>query len=204
MLESSHTTTGMKQHMQNSKKTADTLHPIYNAIRARKSIGTVTQQAPSSAEIARLLGAMSSVADHSTLRPWRIIELRGTARMTLAEGLAAAAGTKIESFVNKTHRAPLILTVVCKPKHDSKIPVWEQEAVASGVAHYLLLLLQEAGWGAMWRTGPYTRKKKVRKCLGVKKSELVMGFIYVGGLEKKKHGKKPRAVLDTAKFLTAL
>ena len=30
---------------------------------------------------------------------------------------------------------------------------WEQEAVASGVAHVLSLLLDEAGWGVIWRTG---------------------------------------------------
>ena len=43
------------------------------------------------------------------------------------------------------------------------MPAWEQEAVASGVAHVLSLLLDEAGWGVMWRTGLHTRSDAVHR-----------------------------------------
>ncbi|MEJ1229891.1 MAG: hypothetical protein WDM88_03395 [Galbitalea sp.] len=33
------------------------------------------------------------------------------------------------------------------------MPAWEQDTAAAGVAHLLALLLDDAGWGVMWRTG---------------------------------------------------
>ena len=61
------------------------------------------------------------------------------------------------------------------------MPRWEQEAVASGVAHVLSLLLDEAGWGVIWRTGDYTRSKAVAKAHGLGKNEELLGWLYVGG-----------------------
>ena len=63
----------------------------------------------------------------------------------------------------KPLRAPLLLAVVVSPKRSHKVPLWEQEAVASGVAHALSLVLDEAGWGVMWRTGLQTRSGAVHR-----------------------------------------
>ena len=90
-----------------------------------------------------------------------MIALRGAARERLGAALAAASGAEGEAaakLAGKPLRAPLLLAVVAvvAPGHP-KVPEWEQEASAAGVAHLLSLLLDEAGWGVMWRTGPYTR-----------------------------------------------
>ena len=181
--------------------------PAYEALRRRRSHSKVTDEAPSRDELEELLGAMSSVADHSELRPWRIIELRGEARRRLGEGLARAAGgdgEKEEKYVAKAMRAPLVLTIVVSPRPSRKVPLWEQEAVASGVAHLLGLLLHEAGWGTMWRTGPLVREPAVREALGVREPEYLLGWLYVGGIPDRDRKGKPRAPLDAAKHLTAL
>ncbi len=178
--------------------------PVFEALRRRRSHSKVTDEAPSRAELEELLGAMSSVADHSELRPWRIIELRGDARRKLGAGLAKAAGEDEDKYVAKAMRAPLVLAVVVSPRESGKVPLWEQEAVASGVAHYLGLLLHEAGWGSIWRTGLLTRSKAVRKALGVKKPEYLLGWLYVGGIPERDRKEKPRKPLDAKKHLGSL
>ena len=85
----------------------------------------------------------------------------------------------------------------------SKVPAWEQEAVASGVAHTLSLLLDEAGWGVIWRTGHYTRAKAVAKAHGLGKNEELLGWLYVGGKpEHKKPGR--RKAVEARKLVTRM
>lgn len=170
--------------------------PVLAAMRTRRSHSKVTDEAPSSAEVAELLSAMTSVADHSSLRPWRVIELRGDARHTLGRALAKANSTTKPKGIAKATRAPLILTVVASPKKSKKVPYWEQEAVATGVAHALGLLLHEAGWGTMWRTGHAARNRSVRKAMHLKKHEQIVAWIYVGGIADRDQKPKPRKALD--------
>ena len=115
-----------------------------------------------------------------------MIALRGAARERLGAALAAAAGAEGEAaakLAGKPLRAPLLLAVVAvvTPDHP-KVPEWEQEASAAGVAHLLSLLLDEAGWGVMWRTGPYTRHPLVAAVHGLAPDERLLGWLYVGGL----------------------
>lgn len=177
--------------------------PVLEALQQRRSHSKHTDDAPSHAELERLVAAMSSVADHSRLRPWRVIELRGGARAKLGKGLAKASGGDRAKYVSKAMRSPLILVIVVSPRK-SKVPVWEQEAVASGVAHLLGLLLHEAGWGTMWKTGSHTRSKALRKALGVQKPEYLMGWLYVGGIPDRDRKSKPRKPLDLNRHLTVL
>lgn len=190
--------------------------PAFEALRARRSHSKVTETAPTRAELEHLLTAMSSIADHSGLRPWRIIELRGDARRKLGKGLAKAASratkqaagslneVNTEKHISKAMRAPLVLAIVVSPKPSHKVPLWEQEAVASGVAHALGLLLHEAGWGSIWRTGPLTRTKAVRKAHGIKKPEYLLGWLYVGGIPDRDKVSKPRKPLDVSHHLSSL
>nr|WP_240658643.1 nitroreductase family protein [Microbacterium sp. CPCC 204701] len=148
-------------------------------MRARRSWSKVTDEAPSHEELLELVSAAGRVADHSSLRPWRLIELRGTDRERLGRAIAKAEGEKGAS--SKPLRAPLLLAVVASYRKSGKVPRWEQEAVASGVAHTLSLLLDEAGWGVIWRTGHYTRSRAVAKAHGLEKNEELLGWLYVGG-----------------------
>jgi hypothetical protein len=83
------------------------------------------------------------------------------------------------------------------------VPRWEQEAVASGVAHVLSLLLDEAGWGVIWRTGHYTRSKAVAKAHGLKKNEELLGWLYVGGKPERSRPER-RKTVDAEKFLSRM
>ena len=157
-----------------------------NAALARRSASKVTDAAPDDDAVLRLLEGASRVADHASLRPWRVIALRGAARERLGAALAAASGAEEEAsakLAGKPLRAPLLLAVVAiiTPDHP-KVPEWEQEASAAGVAHLMSLLLDDAGWGVMWRTGPYTRHPLVAAVHGLAPGERLLGWLYVGGL----------------------
>ena len=171
------------------------------AVRARQSWSKVTDEAPSREELLQLVAAAGRVADHSSLQPWRLIEMRGADREVLSAAIAKAQGDKSPS--TKPLRAPLLIAVVASYRKSDKVPRWEQEAVASGVAHMLSLLLDEAGWGVIWRTGHYTRAKAVAKAHGVGKNEELLGWLYVGG---KPAGKKPgrRKPVDARKLVTRM
>lgn len=177
------------------------------AVRNRRSHSSVTEEAPSSAELAELVAALSSVADHSGLRPWRLIELRGDDRDVIATGLAAADGgdeKAREKYAKKARRAPLVLAIVVKPRPSGKVPVWEQEAVASGVAHLLSLLLHEAGWGVIWRTGTLTRTEPVHRAHRLAPDEYLLGWLYIGGIPEKDRKQKPRKPLRVDEVLGTL
>lgn len=174
----------------------------FKALTTRRSHSRVTDEAPTSEQLGHLLSAVSSVADHSGLRPWRIIELRDDARKRLGEGLAQAANREPRKYIERATRAPLVLAIVVSPRPSKKVPLWEQEAVASGVAHYLELLLHEAGWGSIWRTGPLTRTKPVHEAHELDESEYLLGWLYVGGIrDASPAARKP---LDLAQHLTSL
>lgn len=168
--------------------------PVADALRRRRSQSKVTDAAPSTRALLPLIEAAGSVADHSGLRPWRIIALRGRARERLGAAMAEAAaleGLAAEKIAAKPLRAPLLLAIVVSPKPSIKVPEWEQEAVAAGVAHALSLVLDEAGWGVMWRTGLQTRSDAVARMHELAPGERLLGWLYVGGRDRMKTGRRP-------------
>ena len=166
--------------------------PALEAVRSRRSWSKVTDAAPTRAELLTLVSAAGRLADHSSLRPWRIIELRGDDRLAL--GAAIAKAEKSDKPSTKPLRAPLLIAVVASYRKSDKVPRWEQEAVASGVAHVLSLLLDEAGWGVLWRTGQYTRSKAVAKAHGLGADEELLGWLYVGGKPERSRPSRRKAV----------
>jgi len=173
-----------------------------DALSARRSRSKVTDAAPSHAEILALVQAAVRVADHSALRPWRLIELRGSARDRLGRAIADAEGASEAS--TKPLRAPLLIAVVASRRPSQKVPHWEQDAVAAGVAHMLSLLLDEAGWGVMWRTGHYTRSEQVAELHGLTENERLLGWLYVGGMLDRGKPEKPARAVDVAVHVSVL
>ncbi len=172
-----------------------------DAVRRRQSFSRVTEEAPTRAELLPLIEAAGRVADHSSLRPWRLIELRGADRERLGAAIARAQDEEKPS--TKPLRASLLLAIVVSYQESRKVPRWEQEAVAAGVAHILSLLLDEAGWGVIWRTGGYTRSAEVRRAHGLSDDEELLGWLYVGGKPEGRGAAKRRPV-DAEALLTVM
>ncbi len=171
------------------------------AVRSRQSWSKVDDTAPTREQLLTFVAAAGRVADHSSLRPWRLIELRGADREVLGAAIAKAEGDKSPS--TKPLRAPLLIAVVASYRKSDKVPRWEQEAVASGVAHMLSLLLDEAGWGVLWRTGHYTRTKAVAKAHGLGPNEELLGWLYVGAKPARRKPGRRKAV-DARKLVTRM
>jgi nitroreductase len=151
----------------------------------------VAGAAPSTKELLPLVSLAATTADHASLRPWRLIELRGEARSRLGAAFLEAsaadspAGFSLdpaaaERLAAKPLRAPLLIALVACRRESFKVPDWEQDAAAAGVAHILSLLLDDAGWGVMWRTGGHTRSDAVRRFHKLADNEQLLGWLYVG------------------------
>jgi nitroreductase len=176
------------------------------AVQRRRSYPRVTADAPSTAELLPLLATASTAADHGSLRPWRVIELRGDARVRLGEAFveeSGLSGADAERLAAKPVRASLLLAIVVSHKESFKVKAWEQDAAAAGIAHLLTLLLDDAGWGVMWRTGGHTRSAAVRRLHKLGDNEELLGWLYVGG---KTADSKPdaRAAIDPAAFISSI
>lgn len=180
--------------------------PVLESMASRRSVSKVGPQTPDDAELARLLAAVTPVADHKALRPWRLVVLRGEDRMRLAEALDAAAGVVREPGEHNTKpfRAELLIAVVASPKEHPKVPAWEQHATAAGAGHLLELALWQAGWGVMWRTGLLANSPEVRAAHGLADHEHLMGWLYVGSIDESFRARMQRSnrpPLDPRQFL---
>ena len=175
--------------------------PALQAMLRRRSSSKVDDTAPTHEELLALVAGAGRVADHSSMRPWRLIELRGDDRERLGRALNKAAGEQGAS--TKPLRAPLLIAVVATIRKSEKVPAWEQEAVASGVAHMLSLALDEAGYGVIWRTGHATRAKAVAKTHGLEKHERLLGWLYVGGRPERARPERPRTI-DAERFVSRM
>jgi len=184
----------------------DTRRPVLEAVQNRRSHSQVTAIAPSHAELLPLVAAAARAADHASLRPWRLIELREHARDRLGQAFVEAAGLEGDAArkqAAKPLRAALLIAIVASRRPSEKVEVWEQDAAAAGVAHLLTLLLGEAGWGVMWRTGPHTRADAVHRMHGLSESEQLLGWLYVGAVPFDCKP-VPRAPIDASEHLSAL
>lgn len=180
--------------------------PVLESMATRRSVSKVGPVTPSDAEIAVLLDAVTPVADHKALRPWRLILLRGDDRMKLAEALDAAAGVTREEgeFNTKPFRAELLIAIVFSPTEHPKVPEWEQRATAAGAGHLLELALWQKGWGVMWRTGLLANAPKVKAVHGLEEHESLMGWLYVGSIDEHFRERlltSSRPALDADQFL---
>ncbi|MEP6481759.1 MAG: nitroreductase family protein [Rhodoglobus sp.] len=175
-------------------------------MKLRQSHAHVTAAAPTHAQLVPLVEAAGTVADHARLEPWRLIELRGSARERLGAAFVAASGldgSDADRLAQKPLRAPLLIAVVARHEPSIKVAEWEQDAAASGVAHMLSLLLTEAGWGVMWRTGGHTRHPAVAAVHGLAANEKLMGWLYVGGVPEQTKPEK-KLTVNLEKHLSQL
>jgi hypothetical protein len=114
------------------------------------------------------------------------VSLRGDDRQRLGQALVAGFGDPPDSpaavrTAAKALRAPLLLSIITAPIEHPKVPEWEQLAATAALVATLELVLFEAGWTAIWRTGPAVRLPEVRDLIGVAEAEQLLGWLYIGG-----------------------
>ena len=146
------------------------------------------EPAPDEASLQALLEAAIRVPDHGKLVPFRLILLRGDAKLQFGERLAAVAmrnnpemaGAKLEKERRRYTFAPLVIAVIVRIHAGSTVPEIEQKLCAGNVAHNLLLGAFALGYGAQWLTGWAAYDRGAAAVLGLAGNEHVVGFVHIG------------------------
>ncbi|AZS20494.1 MULTISPECIES: nitroreductase [unclassified Caulobacter] len=174
------------------------------AKRRSASAMSLTAPGPDDAQLADILRIAARVPDHGKLSPWRFIILKGEAKDTFAERIAALADsqanpTKATAALRKLTRPPVCIAVVSR-HIPGEIPEWEQRQSASAVCHQLLLAASALGWGANWITDWYSYDPRATAILGLADGEQVAGYLYLGTATEQP---QERARPDVASITTA-
>ena len=156
----------------------------YEAIMTRRSGPKTTERLPDRSTIGRLLDAAVAAPNHHLTEPWRFIVLSGDALKEMGDKWAAGeerSGRDPEKVRDKPLRAPVIITIVERPKaHLPKVVEVEEHHAIGAAMQNMLLAAHDAGLAAMLRTGEAAHIPEVRDFLGLAENEFVAGFIYVG------------------------
>jgi nitroreductase len=146
------------------------------------------EPAPDAATLRKLLEAAVRVPDHGKLVPFRLIELRGDAKLKFGALLAERAirrdpelpESKREKERLRYTFAPLVIAVIARIDHAAGIPEIEQKLCAGNVAYNILLGAYALGFGAQWLTGWAAYDAEVASVLGLAAHENVIGFVHIG------------------------
>lgn len=167
----------------------------------RRSIGRLTEPAPTGMDLERILLAGAAAPDHGELRPWRFVLLRGRGMDEFGEVLARAyvercraggvepVAAKLEKERTKLRRAPLVVVVCAVNAHDAKIPWDDQLGAGYAAAQNMLLAATALGYGSMWRTGEPAWDDNVKRALALEPDDAIVGFLYLGTVPE--GGEKP-------------
>ncbi|MDX1635613.1 MAG: nitroreductase [Marinobacter sp.] len=166
---------------------------VIDAILNRASEPRLIAPAPDRALLDRVLACAARAPDHALLRPWRYLVIEGEGLDALGELFASAAddadqplGADRDKLRRMPLRAPMMIVGICSPRPHPKVPEIEQMVSAGVGLGYLLLALESAGYGAMWRTGDVAYHPRIRDGLGLDPEERIAGFLYVGTVESRK------------------
>lgn len=165
---------------------------IIDTIRQRRSIGKMTAECPTRSQIERILEAATHAPNHHNAQPWKFFVVAGNARAELgtilSESLLARLGdvssekgmAVLAKEGNKPMRAPVLLIAAAEyPRHNKVLEIENIAAVAAAVEN-MLLVAEELGLAAMWRTGDAAYDPRVKQWLGLTPRDTIVGIIYLG------------------------
>lgn len=155
----------------------------------RSSHSKLTLPAPTDDELSTLFQAALRAPDHAGLRPWRFdvykspqaLQLLGDklVQASLAEEpeLSVEQQTKIR---NLPSRAPVVVVAITEYQEHPKVPAIEQAISCGCAVHGMLLAAQAMGYGGYWRTGSLAFNQALKAEFGIKASDEIVGFLYLG------------------------
>jgi len=162
------------------------------ALHNRNSVNLLCEPGPNKQELNNIIKAGLRACDHRNLQPWQYLVIQGDARQqfgqVMADVKAASDGcplppdllTKIKT---KPMRAPTIIVVVAKIQQHDKVPEIEQILSAGASAQMMMCAAHAQGFGAIWRSGSMMFRPEMLTKLGLKETDKIVGFIYVGTIK---------------------
>ncbi len=164
--------------------------PALQALDARRSLPSrqLGEPGPDPDTLLRMLTSAVRVPDHGKLVPFRFLRIAGDARHSLGEYLVQrsrerdpnVSAAQLEKDRLRFSHAPLVITVVARPRPNPKVLEEEQPMTAGCVCFALLQAAQALGFGAQWLTAWMAFDPAVRAHLGLAEDERIAGFIHIG------------------------
>jgi nitroreductase len=173
----------------------------------RQSNPKLKAPAPSETDLDLILQAGMRVPDHGALSPWHFTLVKEQGLQRLADIYVAAATAdnadevKLAKAAKMPFRAPLVIAVSTKFSAHPKVPKQEQLVATGCCVHAMQMAAYVLGYGAMWRTGDYSYHPTVKKQLQVSAEDEIIGFLYIGTLEKQLPYKEPKPYKDHVSYL---
>ena len=157
-------------------------------LHTRESAKRLQDPAPTDDALRAIFAAAVRAPDHGQLRPWRFVVIRGDARLRFGDVMAESrrqqapetAPEALRRERDKALRAPLIVVVAARVQPEARIPEIEQILSAGAAAQNVMLAAHALGYGAMWKTGEPAYDSYVKHALGLKETDAIVGFIYLG------------------------
>lgn len=164
-------------------------------LHSRVSVTRLCDPAPSAEQREQIFQAALRAPDHARLRPWRFLQIEGTAREALGVLFANALlqrnptvdKAELERVQRQPLRAPLVIVAIASPKPHPRVPPQDQWLAVGCAVHGMLLAAHALGVGAVWRTGEMANDPKVAEGLGLSAEEQIISFLYLGRPEKGLH-----------------
>jgi nitroreductase len=161
------------------------------ALLNRSSEPRLGAPAPDPQALDQAFACAARAPDHALLRPWRYLVIEGDGLKALGELFAStcepeASEKQLNKLLGAPLRAPMVIVGVACHRPHPKVPEQEQVMSAAVGMGYMLLALQSAGFGAMWRTGAMAHHPDVAAGLGLASDEQITGFLYVGTVTSEK------------------
>ncbi len=137
--------------------------------------------------LAALIHLAIQAPNHRLTFPWRFHVVEGMDREALgalwadeavAKGWAPEAARAREQ--SKLLRAPQVIFVGVVSDPDDPVRQREDQAATSAAVAQLLLLLEDAGFAGMWRTGRMVVSEAIRHALAYQPGETIEAIVYVG------------------------
>lgn len=165
---------------------------VFETIKRRRSIGKMTTERPTRRQIEKLLEAATHAPNHHKVEPWKFIVLAGKAREELGAVMAEALGArldktrgmKVEALINKERnklmRSPVVIVVASQAPVSPKVMEIENIEATAAAAQNMLLVAEEMGLAAMWRTGDAAYDPRIKAWLGLAPEDHVVSFLYLG------------------------
>ncbi len=184
---------------------------VFETIKRRRSIGKMTEQSPTHAQIERILEAATHAPNHHKVEPWKFIVLAGKARNELGEIMAATLAEKLTEQTNaraiiekersKPLRSPVLIAVAAEHATQPRISDMENIEATAAAVQNMLLVAEEMGLAAIWRTGDVVYNLKVKKWLGLTPEDHIVAFLYLGHPAIEAQERQPQAIESKTTWL---
>lgn len=181
--------------MNNTIEQEQYIQIVHDTIQQRRSVGVLTEPAPTQQQLLRALQSAWFAPDHRRLKPTRFVVIETEQRQAFAEVLVRAflhdnqadetfEPAQQQKIRQQVLRAPLLVLALTKIQQHEKVPAFEQLLSTGSAVQNVLLSLQAQGFASMWRTGNLVESSYLKQALGLTVEDYISGILYIGSASR--------------------